>query len=123
VDRSLETIAKTDFTIDFYHRLFAKHQTLVGLFSDPAHQPHILATTLADLLLYEPDIRHSRMRATLDRHTQYKIQVEDVDAFRCVFLEQIKSMPGTTHATLDAWNAVLQHGLGYLKNMLLGMKR
>ena len=116
----LDHIIKTPgFSDALYARLFTARPALAKRFSDRTRQAHMLAAALPDLVAFDPQFpRNSRFQELADRHSDYGIDSDDVEAFRSSFLAQVDVLFGGKAGHVEAWRAALDRGLEALAAQL-----
>ena len=118
LEQELDQVVNEDFAVSFYERLFRARPSLRPLFRTPSAQPKMMAEALQDLVDFRPEAKRSRFLQRAKQHAQYGITVDDIDAFRRAFVEEITLVSSYGRTSADAWDAALKVGLAILSKNL-----
>jgi hypothetical protein len=116
LDEDLDDLMQPEFAAGFYARLFEGRESLQKKFkSSPEAQARMLSDALQDIVAFDPSgTSRSRFAAVAKRHAGYDIGLDDVKAFRTVFVKQVKATFGGSQMHTDAWDAALEVCTGEL---------
>jgi hemoglobin-like flavoprotein len=110
----------TAFYEAFYDHLFGPHPELRDLFSpDMAQQYEKLHNSILFLFNFNPNDELTPLDPTIETHRDKRLSDQHFDAFRDAFLEALRDAHGFDDYSLDAWRAILDPALDYMRRRVV----
>jgi serine/threonine protein kinase len=104
----------------FYEHLFRAHPTLRTMFPPSLEEQYRkLDQAIVHLFNFDPLDEITSLDSEIERHKALRLSPEHLDAFRDAFLKAISDLPNTDEESQDAWHAILDPALGYMRQRVV----
>ena len=108
---------RAEFFRLFYQILLAKSPDIRALFQSRGidEQAQMLNNAMASILTFDKRLRAARLEREINRHRRMAIKAEHFGLFRDAFVEALSEANIADGRSTDAWRAVLDPALNYMR--------